>query len=248
MARSRAAAVGLAFLAAGCADGTLRRIETDLTMLRSDVAGIGRAQDRAAADLTRVSGQVSELEAQLRELATGLGESRAEVAALRTRLAEAEEATRRARAETERLQQALEAARAERPVREEPRPAAEAAYAAALASFRGREHGQAVLEFQDFLARYPGHPLGPSAQFWIGEAFFVQRDYRRALREFAKVLELGGDGMAPEALLRIGVCHSRLREPERARQAWRRVVTDFPHSDAADRARALLDTVAAPRR
>ena len=64
-------------------------------------------------------------------------------------------------------------------------------YAAALATFRAREHGQAVLDFLDFIAKYPKHPLAANAQYWIGEAYYAQRDYRQALVEFEKVFEHG---------------------------------------------------------
>jgi tol-pal system protein YbgF len=133
----------------------------------------------------------------------------------------------------------------ERPVRESgPRPvSAEAAYGAALATFRAREHGQAVLEFLDFLARYPKHPLAANAQYWIGEAYYVQRDYRQALAEFQKVLDMpgrGAGGKAADALLMMGLCYTNLREPGRAQQAWERVIREHPDTGAAARARSLL--------
>ena len=112
-------------------------------------------------------------------------------------------------------------------------------YAAAMASFRAREHGQAVLDLLDFLARYPKHPLAGSAQYWIGEAYYVQHDYRQALVEFQKVLEHGVVKM-PEALIRIGLCHLSLRDRNRARQTWQRVVWDYPGSESAKLAGALL--------
>ena len=79
-----------------------------------------------------------------------------------------------------------------RRLRRNPRARAltpEQAYSAALATFRAREHGQAVLDFLDFIAKYPRHPLVANAQYWIGEAYYVQHDYRQAQAEFQKVLE-----------------------------------------------------------
>ena len=139
---------------------------------------------------------------------------------------------------------------ATRPLRE-PQEAratgAEKAYAAAMATFRAREHGQAVLDLLDFLSRYPQHPLAGAAQYWIGEAYYVQHDYRQALVEFQKVLEFG-HGKTPEALVKIGLCHLNLRDPNRARQTWQRVARDYPQSESAGTARALLRTHAAARR
>src|SRR5512138_2198250 len=111
-------------------------------------------------------------------------------------------------------------------------------YSAALATFRSREHGQAVLDFIDFIAKHPKHPLASNAQYWIGEAYWAQRDYRQALVEFEKVSEYG-PGKAPDALVKIGLCHARLRDAARAEQAWQRVIREYPKSEAAGLAQSL---------
>jgi tol-pal system protein YbgF len=133
-----------------------------------------------------------------------------------------------------------------------PTPAAvragnpEQEYNAALATFRSREHGQAVLDFIDFIAKHPKHALAGNAQYWIGEAYWAQRDYRQALVEFEKVSEYG-PGKAPDALVKIGLCHARLRDASRAEQAWQRVIREYPKSEAAGLAQSLLRTNAASR-
>jgi tol-pal system protein YbgF len=133
-----------------------------------------------------------------------------------------------------------------------PAPAASRAgnpeqeYSAALATFRSREHGQAVLDFIDFIAKHPKHPLAGNAQYWIGEAYWTQRDYRQALVEFEKVSEYG-PAKTPDALVKIGLCHARLRDASRAERAWQRVIREYPKSEAAGLAQSLLRTNAAAR-
>jgi tol-pal system protein YbgF len=119
-------------------------------------------------------------------------------------------------------------------------------YANALATFRAREHGQAVLDLLDFIAKYPQHSLAGNAQYWIGEAYWAQRDYRQALVEFEKVFE-HGPAKAPDALVKIGLCHVRLHNLPRAQQAWQRAVREYPRSEAATTAQSLLRTHAAAR-
>jgi tol-pal system protein YbgF len=135
------------------------------------------------------------------------------------------------------------------PVKQAPKAGGnpEQEYAAALATFRSREHGQAVLDFIDFMAKYPKHPLAGNAQYWIGEAYWAQRDYRQALAEFEKVFE-HGPGKTPDALLKIGLCHLRLSDLPRAQQAWQRVVSEYPKSESATMARSLIATHSAARR
>jgi len=118
---------------------------------------------------------------------------------------------------------------------------AEHVYNLALATFRMGEHGQAVLDFLDFMAKYPKHPLVANAQYWIGEAYYVQHDYRQAQTEFQKVLDIApGSAKAGDALLKIGYCQLNLRDALHARATWQRVVHEFPRSEAAGKARTLL--------
>src|SRR5438445_105811 len=96
-----------------------------------------------------------------------------------------------------------------------PALAPEQVYNTALQTFRSREHGQAVLDFLDFIAKYPRRPLAANAQYWIGEAYYAQRDYRQALVEFQKVFEYG-PAKAPDALVKMGLCWVKLRAVRRA--------------------------------
>lgn len=110
-----------------------------------------------------------------------------------------------------------------------------------MESFRGGELGQAVLDFEEFADKHPGHPLAPSVQFWIGEAYFRSRDFDQATSKYQKAIDLAPTGeRTPDALLRLGLALRSLRREDRAREVWTRLLRDFPESDAALRARAVL--------
>jgi len=264
MTRALAILAAMVVVATGCATrGAVTRLRADLAQLRSELAYTRAAQETAAQDIAHATAELRALDARTRELAGRVRETADEAARLGSRTGAAEDAVRETRARVETLAPAPPvappparpaAARSappvERPAREphEPRAVApERAYAAAMASFRANEHGQAVLDLLDFLARYPKHPLAGNAQYWIGEAYYVQHDYRQALVEFEKVHEHGGLKM-PEALVKIGLCHLSLRDRNRARQVWQRVVRDYPGSESARMAASLLRTDAAAQR
>jgi tol-pal system protein YbgF len=251
MNRALPALVVGALLGTGCASrGSVRQVEAELAGVRSDVTELRHAQDLTTRELARALGELRGLEARHAEVQAALREHSAEAARLRARLAAAEQELR----ETKTLiasQPPVTAPTAPAagptptltPRRPEPSPPdnADQAYSAAMANFRAREHGQAVLDMLDFIAKYPKHPLAPNAQYWIGEAYYVQRDYRQALLEFQRVLQMApGSPKAADALLKIGLSHTNLHENSRAQQAWQRVVRDYPASESAGRARALL--------
>lgn len=93
----------------------------------------------------------------------------------------------------------------------------------------------------DLVAKYPGHMLAPHAQFWITEAYYIDRDGHHALAEYASLLRRWPRSpRGPDALLRVGQCQARLGAPAAARATWQRLVREYPRSAAAGRARALL--------
>jgi tol-pal system protein YbgF len=223
------------------------------------------AQDLVAADLARLLAEMRSLDARAAESQQMLRESSLELARLRAGLQASEDELRRAKAAPAvpppaaippaaamplpvtppaALPAPADEARSRDVMADEP---ADQAYAAALNTFRAREHGQAVLDLLDFIASYPTHSLAPHAQYWIGEAYYVQQDYRHALVEFQRVLEMAPTPRAADTLLRIGLCHAHLREPAPAAAAWQRVVRDYPRSDAAAKARTLLRARASAR-
>jgi tol-pal system protein YbgF len=111
----------------------------------------------------------------------------------------------------------------------------------AMDSFKGGELAQAILEFEDFVVRNGAHPLAPTAQFLIGEAYYSARDYQHATVEYRKAVDMAPRGeRVPEALLKLGLSYRALRRNDRAREAWSQLVQDFPESEPASKARAAL--------
>jgi TolA-binding protein len=56
-----------------------------------------------------------------------------------------------------------------------------------------------------------------------------------------------GSAKAGDALLKIGLCHRRLRDEASARLSWQRVIREFPRSESAVKARAFLGAGSARR-
>jgi tol-pal system protein YbgF len=114
-------------------------------------------------------------------------------------------------------------------------------FARAMDSFKGGELAQAILEFEDFVSRNGSHPLAPTAQFLIGEAYYSARDFQHATVEYRKAVDMAPRGdRVPEALLKLGLSYRALKRNDRAREAWSQLVQDFPQSEPASKARAAL--------
>ncbi|MBI2205642.1 MAG: tol-pal system protein YbgF [Candidatus Rokubacteria bacterium] len=246
--------------ASGCAwRGDVKRLRAEVRHLTEAVNTLSQppsppppvSDERARADLKTLSAQVTAVESRL-------AETSGQLQRLDARLDTADRVAQDTTAKLDSIQAAVTKLEANPAPRATPPPppsgggaaalrvtlSPERAYAAALKMFRAREHGQAVLDFLDFLARHPKHRLAGNAQYWIGEAYFVQRDYRQAVVEFEKVLEHGlGHPKVPDALLRTGMAWHNVRDTQRAVDIWKRVMREYPKSDAARKAETLLASV-----
>ncbi len=118
----------------------------------------------------------------------------------------------------------------------------EAEYQAAFNLLKDGKYDEAAAALRDFLARNPQHELAPNAQYWLGEAHYVRRDFAAALAAFKSLLDTyPGTRKAPDALLKVGYCQYELKQPGPARATLTRVVQEFPDTPAAAEAKARLD-------
>lgn len=242
-APARLLALGLTIgaLAAGCVTATgSPEVAAEAARLRQETERLRAIVEQAERERARLASRIDAADATLGELRARIEHSAGEVGQVQTRLRAAEEALGEARAERMKVAALPPPPPPSRPV-PAPGRTADQLYADGLRAFQTRERGQAVLEFRSFVRAYPRHPLVPLAQYWIGEAYFLDADYRGALAAFRQVIEVGAaNPRAAEALVKIGLCHARLGEPARARQAWDRAVREYPDDDAAGRALGLL--------
>lgn len=114
-------------------------------------------------------------------------------------------------------------------------------YDAAFALMRGGFYDRSTKAFRDFLARHPRSTLAGNAQYWIGEANYVVRNYRVALEEYGKVLQdYATSQKVPDALLKIGYSHYELGDWAKARETLNRVVKQYPNTSVSKSAESRL--------
>jgi tol-pal system protein YbgF len=115
-----------------------------------------------------------------------------------------------------------------------PSDAAVERYRLALAHVQGRRMPEALAALTGFLDQFPSHPYTDNALYWRGEVEYAMRRYGEALRDFRRLVREHPRGnKVPDALLKMGLCHLRMGDTERARAYFRRVRNEFPESVAA---------------
>jgi tol-pal system protein YbgF len=124
----------------------------------------------------------------------------------------------------------------------QPAPGADqAAYTQAFDILKGGKYPEAITAFQQFLLAYPQSSMADNAQYWLGESYYVTRDFQSAAAAFQAVLDRWPDSRkAPDALLKLGYTQAELQHTAQARATLTSVSTRYPGSDAANLAAARL--------
>jgi tol-pal system protein YbgF len=114
-------------------------------------------------------------------------------------------------------------------------------YNEAMRLLRAGEMGEAIGQFEKYVREYPHSELADNAQYWIGEAYYAQKDYDRARKEFEKVIsDFPRGDKVPDALLKIGFCYLETGQKEKGKAELRKVVSQYPKSPAASLAKKKL--------
>ena len=106
--------------------------------------------------------------------------------------------------------------------------------------------GDAELALKDFLRRYPDHELAENARYWLGETFFVRKEYEAAARIFLEGYQASKQGRkAPDNLLKLGISLRRLGQNADACTTLRELVEGYKLAAAnlIDRARSEITEI-----
>ena len=245
----------------GCATpGNVRRVETQVLVLRAEttrqdsvraaaLARIIRIQQQVLDSLTntrqalrvmeaKTTNDVTDVMRQLLAVQEMVGQSQRNLSQLRGQLdARAEAQTPTA------VAPAAPDTSARGPVAV-PAASAEQMYNAALQQYRRGSIGTARRAFLDFLQQYPAHPNVVDAMYFVAETFETGSP-DSAIARFGEVrTKYPQSARAPAALYKIGyVFEQYLKDRARAKAAYQRVVTEYPRSEDAELAKTRLEAL-----
>jgi tol-pal system protein YbgF len=127
-------------------------------------------------------------------------------------------------------------------------PVEQTVYSQAFDALKAGSYSVAITGFKDFLTSYPASPLAENAQYWLGEAYYVNHDYDAAAGAFRNVLQKWPQSRkAPDALLKLGYTQYELKKFGEARATLTEVIQKFPDSDAAKLANDRLHRMPPPK-
>ncbi len=125
-----------------------------------------------------------------------------------------------------------------------PPISADTLYQNALRDYTTGNYDLSNQEFSDYINHFPSSDLASNSQFYLGQIFYAQRDYRNAIKAYDLVLSKYPQSIKlASALLKKAEAEENLKERTSAIRDLREVAHRFPGSDESRRARAMLQSM-----
>ncbi|MFH1993154.1 MAG: tol-pal system protein YbgF [Pseudomonadota bacterium] len=107
-------------------------------------------------------------------------------------------------------------------------------YKSAKQAFDQGDFEAARKGFQQLLQRYPKSESADNAQFWVGETYYREKWYEKAILEYQKVIEKYPKGnKVPASLFKQGLAFASLGDKANARLILTELVQKYPKSNEA---------------
>ena len=126
-----------------------------------------------------------------------------------------------------------------------PKPSSEKdVYNAAKLAFDQGELENARKGFEGFIKRFPRSENADNAQFWIGEIYYRDKWYEKAILEYQKVIENYPKGnKVPASLLKQGLAFLNIGDKDNSRLILQELIRKYPKSNEANIAAEKLKTL-----
>jgi tol-pal system protein YbgF len=121
-------------------------------------------------------------------------------------------------------------------------------YQAAFNLVKEGQYDRAIGAFQTFLAANPESSLADNAQYWLGEAFYLNKAYAEAQSAFQRVIDKYPQSRKlPDVLIKIGYCRYEMKQYESAREVLGQVVARYVDTPEGHLAQQRLDRMTAEK-
>jgi len=114
-------------------------------------------------------------------------------------------------------------------------------YVLAKQKFERGDHQGARVAFKEFMKKHPTSEQADNALFWIGETYFHEKWYEKAILEYEKVIvEYPKENKVPAALLKQGISfylHGEMEKDEKFKETaigvMKELIDKYPKSSEA---------------
>jgi tol-pal system protein YbgF len=117
-------------------------------------------------------------------------------------------------------------------------------YNYAFRQLNAAKYPEASSSFQSFVKLHPKDPLAGNAFYWLGETFYVRRDYVKAADSFRQGFEALPSGpKAPDNLLKLSMSLNALKRDKEACVVLKQLVSKFGKNSETTKKKAQAEIV-----
>ncbi len=114
-------------------------------------------------------------------------------------------------------------------------------YDIAFAHLRAGRFLVSARAFEDFVEKYPNNELTDNSYYWLGESYYVKRQYPQALAAFQTLTNrFTTSDKAPDSWLKIGYSYFEMDDLVKAEENLQKVIDTYPESSIARLAKNRL--------
>lgn len=122
----------------------------------------------------------------------------------------------------------------------------EAAYRDAFGLLKAGQYDESIASFSAFLQQYPSSQYADNAQYWLGETYYVKRQFEPAVVEYRKLLARYPESKKQShAMLKIGYSFHELGQMDQARAVLQDLRNRYAGSTAARLAEERIQRIVA---
>jgi tol-pal system protein YbgF len=123
-------------------------------------------------------------------------------------------------------------------------PTAENLYKQAQDAIKAGEPGKAREILSKFNETYPEHKLSPNVRYWIGETWYMEKNYEQAVLEFQRVIkEYPGKEKVSAAMLKQAMAFKEMGDLKSAKFVLKELIEKFPLSEEIPAAKEHLGKI-----
>ena len=114
-------------------------------------------------------------------------------------------------------------------------------YQGAFDLLKERRYDEATSAFRGFLDKYPSGTYSDNARYWLGESYYVTRQFKSAMTEFQMLIRDYPDSdKRTHAQLKVGFIFDELGQEDEARTVLQELILKNPGTSAAQLAEERL--------
>ena len=117
-------------------------------------------------------------------------------------------------------------------------------YAKAVEGINSKNYVKAVTDLKAYQQARPKSPYLSYAQYWVGEAYYLQSDFEMAIAEFQKIIAKNPKSeKASTALYKQGLSFFHLQSFDDAKEFFAKVIHAYPQSLEAAQAATQIELI-----